>query len=315
LSLYLTVPALRERKEMQPWWQFVTFTENLFIDFTHGKTFSHVWSLCVEEHFYLVFPLLSAAVLWRPSARLTLMVAGLIVAAGLVIRAHLWFDRLVPLAGITGAGNPQQRWYEWIYYPTYTRLDGLVMGVLLAVMRAQRPRLWHHLLENRAPLLLAGALGFGGAVWLFQETASAGATVLGYPLLSVALACFVAVAARPSMPAVPGASFVAAVSYSVYLTHKQALHVLHVAAAEVLDGTPALAVAAYGGLTLAFGTVLHFSVERPFLKLRDRHLRASHGACPSSPAPRGRGCGSETSTSLADRRSAPPDAGDSSPVR
>ena len=56
VAVYFTVPAFRERPTIQPLWQFLTFTENLFIDFYGGKAFSHVWSLCVEEQFYLVVP-------------------------------------------------------------------------------------------------------------------------------------------------------------------------------------------------------------------------------------------------------------------
>ena len=46
---------------MEPWWKFVTFTMNLSIDYLQNTAFSHAWSLCVEEHFYWVFPLLAVA--------------------------------------------------------------------------------------------------------------------------------------------------------------------------------------------------------------------------------------------------------------
>src|SRR5256885_7035104 len=59
LALYACFPSLREEPGLQPWWQFATFTMNLLIDYSHNRAFSHAWSLCVEEHFYLVFPLLA----------------------------------------------------------------------------------------------------------------------------------------------------------------------------------------------------------------------------------------------------------------
>jgi len=40
---------------LQPWWQFATVTLNVLIDYERNQAFSHAWSLCVEEHFYLVF--------------------------------------------------------------------------------------------------------------------------------------------------------------------------------------------------------------------------------------------------------------------
>jgi peptidoglycan/LPS O-acetylase OafA/YrhL len=58
LWIYLVFPAWRESSVLPPLWQFLTFTVNLFfVDFSQ-HAFSHVWSLCVEEHFYLVLPLL-----------------------------------------------------------------------------------------------------------------------------------------------------------------------------------------------------------------------------------------------------------------
>ncbi|MBW8892927.1 MAG: acyltransferase, partial [Burkholderiales bacterium] len=59
LAVYVAFPALREEPGLQAWWQFATFTLNLLIDYGRNQAFSHTWSLCVEEHFYLVFPLLA----------------------------------------------------------------------------------------------------------------------------------------------------------------------------------------------------------------------------------------------------------------
>ncbi|ULT42774.1 hypothetical protein KRR40_04230 [Niabella defluvii] len=35
----------------------MTFTQNLGLNLKDKGTFSHCWSLCVEEHFYLLLPL------------------------------------------------------------------------------------------------------------------------------------------------------------------------------------------------------------------------------------------------------------------
>ncbi len=65
--IYFFFPVLREAPGIQPLWQFLSFTENFLIDYQHHATFSHAWSLCVEEHFYLVLPLLAWGLMRRPS--------------------------------------------------------------------------------------------------------------------------------------------------------------------------------------------------------------------------------------------------------
>src|SRR4051794_33388708 len=90
VMLYFAFPQLRETPDIQPFWQFATFTENLFFTPTGPKAFDQVWSLCVEEHFYLLFPLALSFVAIKPSARKTVAVLLAVVTGGIVLRGLLW---------------------------------------------------------------------------------------------------------------------------------------------------------------------------------------------------------------------------------
>jgi len=102
LAVYLAWPALREAPGLAPAWQFLSFTLNLLIDYEHDKAFSHAWSLCVEEHFFLLFPWLAWWLLRRPSMARALAVGLGVVALGMAVRGYVWLHALAPVMGQPG---------------------------------------------------------------------------------------------------------------------------------------------------------------------------------------------------------------------
>ena len=97
LALYFGVPAFRERPGIQPLWQFLTFTVNLLIDYQHNQAFSHAWSLCVEEHFYWLFPLLACWLTRRPSIAKFIGVCAAVVVLGMPSEVGSGFTTWCPL--------------------------------------------------------------------------------------------------------------------------------------------------------------------------------------------------------------------------
>ena len=274
IALYAWWPAFREYEGLQPVWQFLTFTVNLLIDYKHNKAFSHAWSLCVEEHFYLVFPWLAWWLTRRPSMAKFLVVSVGLLAAGMALRGYVWLHDLAPLRGADGAERGfGLRYIEDIYYPTWMRLDGLLAGVVLATVKTYRPSWWARMQARSNVLLLGGLIVTAASIWMFRERFDLLPTVVGYPLLSAGLALLVVAGAGTQSLIgrwrIPGAGWVALISYSLYLTHKAAMHLTQSWFGTQLEGQGLLAFAFYGVAVLLMGALLHYTVEGPFLRLRE----------------------------------------------
>ena len=279
LALYFAWPGFREADGIAPPWQFLTFTLNLAIDYEHQRAFSHAWSLCVEEHFYLVFPLAAWWLSRRPSVARFVAVCVAIVAFGMALRGWIWIHEMAPVRGVEGVARSfGQRFIEDIYYPTWTRLDGLLAGVALAAIRAYRPMLWTRLTARANALALGGLVVVAAAVALFSNRTGFAATTFGYPLLSFGLALLVAAGASDrgvlARVRVPGAAWLAAISYSLYLVHKPIFHLVQNNTGAWLDDGGVVAFGAYAAASLAGGALLHYAIERPLLRLRERRAAA-----------------------------------------
>ena len=273
LALYLLVPSFGEQTQRPPAWMFLTFTENLFVDFYRAQSFSHAWSLCVEEQFYLLAPLVIAA-LWGRSARLVFALFAALLIFGVAARGWVWLHDLAPLGDRVGPGNFVQRWMERIYYPTWMRLDDLLAGVALALVEVRRPTIWRALAARGDACLGAGLALLATALFVCHVQRAFVASAIGFPLIAGAMAALVAAGAAPTGliggRAYPGASALAAIAYSLYLTHKAVLHLVSLALARRLEASPALAAIVYGVSILAGGALLYVAVERPGLRMRDR---------------------------------------------
>ena len=276
LALYALWPDFREQPGMQPVWQFLTYTVNLLIDTTKNLAFSHVWSLCVEEHFYLLFPLLAWVLTRRASLGKTVTTCLFVLVGGIALRSFIWLHWMQP---VQGADNNQFNtvFLENIYYPSYSRLDGLLAGVVLAAVQVWRPNRWARMQAKGHLLMLAGLVVVATAMWIFTDREGFVATSIGYPLLSLGLALLVCAASGTQSWLgrwrVPGAGWLAATSYSMYLSHKAIFHLVQKALAAYPQVHGLAAFACYALATLLAGALLHYAVERPFLRLRDLWLR------------------------------------------
>lgn len=268
LFLYIAVPTLRERPTISPWWHFSTFTLNYLIDYEHNKAFSHAWSLCVEEHYYLLFPLLAALLVPNSSVLKTVLLSIGLFILGMTLRAYLWHQ----------VGTNGDVYVEKIYYPTHVRFEGLLVGVLTASLKVFRPQWWDRLQRSANGVLVCGLILVAAAISVYApDRFGYGASVFGFPLLAMAFGLLVVAAAGDRSVIgrfrVPGAATVATLAYSTYLIHKQMISWDQPHLGSWIAVSKWVALAILLSSSLLAGAALHFAIERPFLRLRDRVLK------------------------------------------
>jgi len=277
VGLYFLVPVWRERPHLSPLWEFLTFTENLFVDYAHNQAFSHVWSLCVEEHFYLVLPFLVVWMMRRPSLRKVVVVSVGVVVLGVVARG---WGLVHGLRGVEWPYGFGARYIELIYYPTWCRLDGLLVGVLLAAMEVFRPRWWRAVARHGHATMGLGVALFAVACWLFADRfeslygVAAWSTYVGFPVVSAAFGLMVVSSVSDNgvlrRVKVPGAGVLAMLAYGLYLTHKEIIHMVQMAWPGLEVSRTWGAMGIYLVSCLVGAGLLYVCVERPFMRLRDR---------------------------------------------
>ena len=288
LALYFSFPAEMGGRTPPPLWRFLTFTQNF--NLPPGTAFSHAWSLCIEEQFYLVLPLALLAG-WRLGAGRWLGWATLaaLMALGITARALLW-QRYG-----TDAGGQLAGYHPNIYYATLCRFDEFLPGVAMALLKNFHAPLWGRITAHGQRNLVIGALATAFALWgvhqfYYVDGVGYGAFMTAFGYSGVALAFALLVVAALSRGSwlfrwrVPGAERLALWSYSIYLSHKAVGHVLR-DALKPFDVSPLALFVTVTLASLAAGWLLYRAVETPFMRLRERWVPGSFVKPPAAPPP------------------------------
>jgi len=279
LILYYLLPNLREGSGLPSLWKFLTFTQNLGLDLENSSSFSHAWSLCIEEQFYLLLPIVILSLFaMRLQTKAGYIIVGLVIL-GLFLRLYNWNTYVQPLIDMNQGREMARSFFESIYYPSYNRMDGLLVGISIAAIFTFKPKIKDYL-ENKGNYFLI--LGIVLALLAFQlneNLISFNNAVYGFPLISIAYGFIVIAALSPACFLYKVKSkitfIIATLSYSIYLIHKLIFHIIRNGIINhELDLNPNLTFGICMGFAMIAGLLLHVSVERTFLKLRARILEA-----------------------------------------
>jgi len=270
VSIYFCFPYFREKEALPPLWKFLTFTQNFDLNLKDYGTFSHCWSLCVEEHFYLFLPII---LIFLQKSKLFSKSFWLLIGLflfGFAIRFYS-FNNLY-LSKI-GEENSWMYWYKYIYYPTYNRLDGLLVGVALGGIYQFLPDLWAKLSKYGNQFLLLSLCILTGAYFLCEDMMTFNVSIFGFPLIALGFGFMTIGAISPTSFLYKMNSkiitFIANLSFAIYLTHKGIIHTTHQLLEDFkIDHNVMLLICIIASVLGAY--ILHLAIEKPFMKMRDK---------------------------------------------
>lgn len=268
LLLYFSFPLFREKESLAPLWKYLSFTQNFGLDLKNNGTFSHAWSLCVEEHFYFVLPLLLLFLQKSHRISKSYWILMVLFVMGFIIRYASYQNLYTPHIE---KADSWMYWYKYIYYPSYNRLDGLIIGVAIAALYQFLPKYWNRLASFGNLFILMGILLLIAAYYVCVNQQSFLASTVGFPLVSLGYGLIVMGAVSSSSVLYQWksnvTSFLAGISYALYLVHKGIIHLTHIYLAEYSINNNYLLVLSVITCVLA-AYLIHISIEKPFMRLR-----------------------------------------------
>ena len=243
-------------------WHLILANHSYFVRMGNPSLLQHLWSLAVEEQFYVIWPLL--------------LVPGLVLLG----------RRRLPLLVVAGiAGSAAAMWLLYrpdadpsrVYYGTDTRAFLLLMGILLALVWPAIERL-----RRALPALeLLGIAALVGTVLLFLRMHDFDPTLYRGGDLAAAF-CFAVLIAAVAHPAtgigqalgVAPLRWVGERSYGIYLWHWPVVALMR--PGVDISWTGPGVVAAQAAIVLAAATLSYRYVEQPIRTRRVQRWLAQH---------------------------------------
>ena len=226
-GLWVPDAAFGVRRDL-PWaltfvlnWSYLFFEQSYFINIARPPLLQHLWSLAIEEQFYVVWPLV-LIVLGRIASKF-LSLRKLIFAASVLgaVASTLWMRHLAIVNGYPLPHDPSR-----IYFGTDTHLMSLLIGCAAAAL--WKPETYRSkLTPDRGTLLsLAGWLSIAYIIYCFTQVGELTPWLYrgGFLWLALATAIATVLATHPALRfgkilSFPILRWCGDRSYGIYLWH------------------------------------------------------------------------------------------------
>lgn len=189
----------------QLWFWF--FLQNWLLTFkpTNQSGLVHLWSIAVEEQFYLLWPLI--ILVFKKPSKLLFIIGGLLIAV-LITRFFLWNIKSETIA------------YGNLY--SFTRIDGICVGCIVAILKKMKPEFLN---KNIAIIVILTALLNFAFYFLNKNNSMPYFGIAGFFTFSVVVGLLVDEIARNSNSIftiffnISFLKFIGKISYGTYIFH------------------------------------------------------------------------------------------------
>lgn len=245
---------------------YYVFLQNLTEELNY---LSVSWSLCIEEHFYIIFPLAVFFIFKKRNYhQLSKYLLFSMLAITAAIRLYKW---AVYRPDHFEVDLAYHIYLNKIYYNTFCRLDGLLFGVSISYIF-----IYNNAYFNRISSFIKKRSYIVVTTWILglilsEYKFSAYNSIFGFFMIALACTLLLLYIYNNSffneIGRLPAIRLVSEASYSLYLTHTISSLILTTSLNYLGVSNTKLI---YSISLVVVGFTTHYLVEKPFLKLRPR---------------------------------------------